>query len=926
MEELSVAAKSLWAKKSKNSTLLWVPLWVHLEDSAFIAKKLWNNWVSDGVKDAINREIEEGADGEKLFVFLAAAHDIGKATPVFQARNSTFPPCELDFLIYEKIIGAGLPIEPEKNFTFAQKTPHALMGQLLLKREGCDKTISVIIGSHHGKPPSSQMLLEGIEAYPKNYYMGTEGKVPWTKLQNELIRYSLALADFESMKEIPKPNMVSQVLLSGLLVMADWIASNEYFFPYFDAYEMPRDNFNLNRQKTAWKKIDFPSIWSAGNEWMQEDLISKRFSFPSNHIQKAVYQVVSEAYEPGIFVLEASMGSGKTEAALIAAEILANKTKRSGIFFALPTQATSDGIFPRIINWIEKLNDGEAHSIELAHGKAQFNEDMQTLKFLTGSKSIGEDEENSAAIVHGWFEGQKKALLADFVVGTIDQLLMGALKQKHVMLRHLGLANKVVIIDECHAYDSYMGRYLDMILRWLGAYHVPVIVLSATLPSQIRCNVINSYMNTRLNEESLFLKTSEIKKDDVKKNSRWKSSCDYPLLTWSDGVYVKQKAIKSNEGSREVMVSYTFDEDVVANLKDALVEGGCVGVIVNTVKRAQHFANLLRNEFEPDSIRLLHSRFLAPDRIRKEKELLGELGKLGETTERPFLRIVVGTQVLEQSLDIDFDVMFTDICPMDLLLQRIGRLHRHNRTRPVKLERAVCHIMGINDDCFDKGAEKIYGAYLLKRTKALIPRFITLPSDIPELVQCTYDNQKFVPCENLDNEELYNKWQKKINDKEVRAEAFRVSQPWMGSETIMNWLNTDVMDKHGEAAVRDTDESIEVILIQEKENKLFLMSGEKRGVTLKANEIPDENLAKAIVRQRVRLPSELCKPWTIKETIDTLESITIKRLGIWQKSTWIKGELFLILDRDSGVEICGYLLKYNQWEGLSIEKEGKANE
>ena len=161
------------------------------------------------------------------------------------------------------------------------------------------------------------------------------------------------------------------------------------------------------------------------------------------------------------------MGAGKTEAALVCAEILAAKTKRTGVFFALPTQATSDGIFPRLLDWIKNLDTDSVHAIELAHGKAQFNEDYQALRLFGGDANVGEDEDDGV-IVHQWFGGPKKTLLADFVAGTIDQLLLAALKQKHVMLRHLGLAGKVVVIDECHAYDAYMGQYLYRALNWLG--------------------------------------------------------------------------------------------------------------------------------------------------------------------------------------------------------------------------------------------------------------------------------------------------------------------------------------------------------------------------------------------------------------------------------------------------------------------------
>ncbi|MHB1418236.1 MAG: DEAD/DEAH box helicase family protein [Bacillota bacterium] len=191
---------------------------------------------------------------------------------------------------------------------------------------------------------------------------------------------------------------------------------------------------------------------------VSSDLYWERLAFASNAVQSIAVQTAATILAPGILVLEVPMGVGKTEAALVAAEIFAAKAKRKGVFFALPTQATSDEIFPRILKWVEKLDSEELHSMRLMHGKAQFNEAYHN---LVGGVNVGEDEDGGV-IVHKWFEGRKKAMLDDFVVETIDQLLLAALKQKHVTLRHLGLANKVVIIDECHAYDAYMSQYLNM--------------------------------------------------------------------------------------------------------------------------------------------------------------------------------------------------------------------------------------------------------------------------------------------------------------------------------------------------------------------------------------------------------------------------------------------------------------------------------
>lgn len=893
---------------------------IHLVDSASVAQKLWNCWLPDGVKHAIATGIAEDNCAEELFVFLAAAHDLGKATPVFQAKQARPPSRELDERMEEKLTLAGLPMRSHRDFTSAYKTPHALATQILLEHAGCNKNAAAILGAHHGKPPGYGMLNNcGIGSDGFNYHLEEAGKEAWTSVQQELIAFALELAGFSEIGEIPRPNMTSQVLLSGLLIMADWIASNEEYLPYIRPEDAP-EYFSANtRVKTAWEQLAIPYPWNAGNTWMSADFFRERFAFSPNTLQSATMQTVAGIHAPGILVLEAPMGMGKTEAALACAEIFADKTKRTGVFFALPTQATSDGIFPRMLEWIGKLDVSGGFSIKLAHGKAQFNEEYQALRLFEGSTNVGDDA-RSGIIVYEWFNGQKKSLLADFVVGTIDQLLLAALKQKHVMLRHLGLAGKVVVIDECHAYDAYMGQYLNRALNWLGAYHVPVIVLSATLPAQKRRALIDAYLNKdyapKPKNDPLGRSMSA-----ATQSPDWSKSRDYPLITYTDGVKIKQKAVPAEGISREVRLDFLAGDALADRLEALLCGDGCAGVILNTVKRAQELARVLRERFGEKTVRLLHSRFLAPDRAEKERELLNELGKPGQGRQRPERRIVIGTQVLEQSLDIDFDVLVTDICPMDLLLQRIGRLHRHSRTRPEKLNLAFCLIMGLDDEGFEAGTETIYGRYLLMRAKALLPQRLVLPRDIPQLVQDAYDDLSLFP-EPPGYREAKRKQDEQIKDKEKRASDFRIYPPWPDpTQNLTGWLDTDVSDRHGEAAVRDTDESIEVLLVQEKDGRLCFLHWIENGREIPQNEMPDDKLAQALARQRIRMPGVLCAPWAIDKTIAELERRNGERLPEWQKSPWLKGELFMILDEKCSTNLCGYRLSYDRYYGLLYEKE-----
>lgn len=957
MDQLSLSAQRLWAKKSRDGSLKWLPLTMHLADSAEIARKLWNRWLPDGIKcsiaaglilvktaepeesaniensavaadradrsdDANSADATDAADAaEQLLVFLAAAHDIGKATPVFQAKNAGFPSNDLDASIAEGLIAAGLPMRQASEFNYASKTPHALATQILLEQNGCNRNVAVILGAHHGKPPSSEMLNNcGIGSYNTNYHLAKEGKAPWTAVQRELITFVLGLSGFMALQDLPNPNMVAQTVLSGLVIMTDWIASNETYFPYISLIDKPDYQKAKVRATDAYKQLALAVSWTPDNSWMNTDLYHDRFGFVPNAVQSDVAEVTCDIKNPGIFVLEAPMGIGKTEAALVAAEIFAYKAKRNGLFFALPTQATSDGIFPRMLQWIDSLDAG-AHTIRLAHGKAQFNSQYQSLKPFAGGTNVGTDEHDGGAYVHSWFEGQKTSLLAEFVVGTIDQLLFSALKQKHVMLRHLGLANKVVIIDECHAYDAYMSRYLERALRWLGAYHVPVIVLSATLPASKRQMVIDAYLNINSTPRPASDPLGRGKSKPLSVPD-WIANRSYPLLTYSDGNKVLQKSVATGNRTTTVCLGKLPQDELVRRLDDLLSEGGCAGLIVNTVRRAQEITGTLVDHFGQESVMLLHSRFLAPDRSAKETIIRSKLGKPGSGTNRPDKFIVVGTQVLEQSLDIDFDLLITEFCPMDLLLQRVGRLHRHERPRPVKLTQAHCLIMGLDSDDFDSGAKAIYGEYLLLRTRAWLPAQIDLPQAIPALVQDVYDDSKDPIPEPPNYREIKKQWDQYIADKEIRADTFRICPPWLDLRTnLVNWLNTDVpaTEKHGEAAVRDTEESFEVLLIMEKAGRLYFLPWQENGRELAAHTIPEDEVAQALARQRIRLPRELCAPWVINDTIEKLEILNRERLARWQQSPWLQGELFLILDDQRTAILGRYRLTYDQSDGLRYE-------
>ena len=347
-----------------------------------------------------------------------------------------------------------------------------------------------------------------------------------------------------------------------------------------------------------------------------------------------------------------------------------------------------------------------------------------------------------------------------------------------------------------------------------------------------------------------------------------------------------------------------------------------MGIIVNTVTRAQTLMRQCREAFGDDDVRLFQSRFISPDRACIEAQIVEWLGKPSDLTKRPEFKIIIGTQVLEQSLDIDFDVMFTDLAPMDLMLQRMGRLHRHGRLRPEGVREPVCYVLGASQDKFDRGASAIYGNCLLMRTKALLPDVITLPEDISPLVQDTY-NFDLLPSEDIPQyNEAFKQYKQRIENKRARAKTYCLRDPQTSKiSTVIGMLKTPADATAGEESVRDLEPTIEVILLQYGEDG-YIHLLDDAFTPVAREEVPDEALAWEISKYRVSLPWNLCGRTDSQRemTVSALEAAS-ETVAMWQKARYLKGELFLILDQNGeNYDIEGFVISYHRAEGLVVIK------
>ncbi|MCX9014618.1 MAG: CRISPR-associated helicase Cas3' [Candidatus Methanoperedens sp.] len=473
----------------------------------------------------------------------------------------------------------------------------------------------------------------------------------------------------------------SSWLLAGLAILSDWIGSNSEYFPLNSKPMSLEDYWNNIALPKAEDAIKTAGVLPSGisSETGMGALFPK-IDYPSP-LQSHV-STCELADGAQLFILEEVTGSGKTEAALTLAHRLMNRGLGEGIFVALPTMATANAMYERLVEAYGLMFAAEATpSLVLAHSARHLSDKFRHsigLEHSSGDGVYARDEEAASAQCSEWLaDNRKKALLADVGVGTIDQGLMAVLPSKHQSLRLLGLSRNVLIVDEVHAYDPYMHTLLCTLLRFHAALGGSAILLSATLPIKQRQELVNS-----------FSQGLDGKQHKLNENS-------YPLVTHSTGNCISQTPLHIREGTQRKVAVKFFDDisAVESSLVNTAKNGGCACWIRNTVDDAVDAYNTLSSKLGSENILLFHARFAMGDRQRIEKKVLDTFGKKGGNDIRRG-KILVATQVVEQSLDLDFDYMVSDLAPMDLIIQRAGRLHRHTRN-----ERSGTAILGIFAPC-----------------------------------------------------------------------------------------------------------------------------------------------------------------------------------------------------------------------------------
>jgi CRISPR-associated endonuclease/helicase Cas3 len=673
------------------------------------------------------------------WIFLALAlHDVGKFAPTFQAKQM-----QLFVGLFGTEGWRGTETSHDQDGRVLWDTHLKKRGDVLgtFAAPGAGRphhrreAVSVWAESaicHHGRPREIK----------REHLLGDRFQADHLATVDEFVAAILGLAQEigRAADAPPIDQRVTSWLVAGIAVLADWIGSNQAWFPYRGPGDFPDlvtywHDWARSRAAQALGEAGIiaaaPSISIRLCDLLPEDAV-----MPSP-LQSAVCDVlVGEG--PQLFVIEDQTGSGKTEAALALAGRLIAAGRAEGLFVALPTMATANAMYARYAGREPPLYKrlfaaGAEPSIVLAHSRRDLA--LRGIG-LTGRAEEGdydsETETASTACARWLGDDRRKAALADCGVGTVDQAVLAVMSSRYQSLRLAGLARKVLIVDEIHAHEAYLRELVCGLLRFHAAFGGSAILLSATLPAGQRQRFAAAFA------EGAGLPTPELARPNDA----------YPLLTRLGQEGADARPVTFRPGlERQVRIVTVRDVSQAAETVVAASRAGqAVCWIRNTVADALEAYLLVRGEVPAI---LFHARFAMGDRLAREHDVLTLFGKRSKPEDRAG-QVLIATQVVEQSLDLDFDAMVTDLAPIDALVQRAGRLWRHNR--PGRGGHPTLHVLTPAPDADAKAdwyrrllprAAMVYPnhAALWLTTRELARRqVLRFPEDARAVIEAVYGN------------------------------------------------------------------------------------------------------------------------------------------------------------------------------------------
>ena len=665
---------NFWGKTARDTpcprggttSIAFKPVLHHLLDVAATALCLQLANPSRLAREAALLGVEPKAHAH-LTAFLAGLHDLGKFNRDFQAKRPDLWPTGV---LGPLASSAPLP-HWRATAILLRAAPVAPAFELLFPSLDADGLTSVIaaVAGHHGRPPDSEELTCRANIAASHPALLTEC-------------VEAAVTAFASLKQQIMPQPVQGLSdvelvalwswrLSGLITLADWVGSDDAYF-VFDAIDIPLERY-------------WPAALSRAEQALRDKGLTPQAIFPTPDMTRLApavtmprpMQRLAEAVAlkegPQLFILEDTTGSGKTEAALVLASRLMAAGKGEGLYIALPTMATANAMYGRLAGqkggeepYRRLFADGTEPSLVLAHGKATL---MKELVAATADKAEG--EESVAAFCTAWIaDNRRKAFFADVGAGTIDQAFLGILPKKHLTLRQYALAGRILLVDEAHSFDAYMGEELTALIRQHTAHGGSTIILSATLAHRQKQDIAKAF------GEGLRLRDPDVLGEAMQSHA-------YPLLTAiaADGAIEVECAFAHDLRRRVAAERAETRTAALEDARRAAAQGAAVLIVCNAVDEAIGVHVELADAMEPDKLHLFHARFAQGDRQAIEQDVLARFGR-DAPMDRRAGHMLVATQVVEQSLDLDFDLVISDLAPVDLIIQRAGRLWRHMDRRP----------------------------------------------------------------------------------------------------------------------------------------------------------------------------------------------------------------------------------------------------
>ena len=931
------ALNVLWAKTDRSPVGATVthPLTCHLLDVAAVSKALWKGVLPEKTRRTLRHALcQEDEDAGRTVSFLAAMHDFGKASPAFQLQESVRKSLPN---IRALLTDAGLECPPVPGTTKHGQITAYLLGAHL-EVAGAPRSLATklagVLGGHHGIFANTNEALDP----------DSRGRLSWRTARSAL--YSAVEATMGGLPRLDRARDLTDgeaIVLAGIVCVADWIGSNTDFFPYETPYpSSPRGLMEyrgraLGRASDALRQLGWIHRPAMRPARIFRDLFPEITTpYP---IQSLVAASVPLAKGPVLMIVEAPMGEGKTEAAMYAAEALAADQGYEGFYFALPTQATSNQMLSRVRDFVEATFPDETVQLQLLHGKRELQPEFlqlrqefspsvlaatESLRHPIGSVADDEPELCGSVVAAEWFSRRKKGLLSPYAVGTVDQALLASLPVRHFFVRLLGLSQKVVVIDEVHAYDTYMTELMERLLEWLATVGASVVLLSATLPRSRSAKLLQAFRKGLGKSSALPL-----------------ANVRYPRVgvATSDGVD-QHSADAAPRSHATIKIEWlgSRKEEVSEFLTAALRNGGCAAVICNTVRSAQERYLALKREAlalpaeDRPAISLFHARFPFEERQLRECEALWQFGKAdahvafpegaARTVTRPYRAILVATQVIEQSLDLDFDVMVTELAPIDLVLQRSGRLHRHQRARPAKVvtpRLAIIAPEDRGDGTLAFGASTyVYAEHILLRSWLMLTALDALQvRDLDRLIEAVYEKNEPPPHLGEGTLAQWNASLTRMKDEQAddAASASGRMLPMPDSGRLLYEFTSRPQEEDDpsihpahQALTRLAEPQVSVVPLWEREGNCYISPGEGQPIDLEQE--PFGDLALRLLKREVSITS--------KAVVFPLWKEAGPR-G-WRKSPWLRHHRVLRFDANGQTRVGTTIVELSPELGIRITR------